>query len=308
LVGPDQIMHRGEDEGVVPLDRRTSHTPSVHQQDVGYEWNDAHEQLCQKWKDRSDHYGHLHTLAGKQWAQFNAWLGLPTKVLLSLIASVEFSQLSNASNNASWTFYFNGLAALLTLALEGAQDYLGLGPRATKHFAAATIYEKLAMNIEIELCHPRNQRVNVRAFMRHAKITLQNLKETAPDIPSRILDAYLQAVEAADRGQISQYVRNVPEAGGMLPVPPPPVAVPPPPVPPTNPPAPPPPLSVPSPPTNPSSFRALSLVPPPVESHPEDNINPETDLQDEFAQAMQRKLEDKQARLEAFRLQRFNES
>ena len=37
-----------ENKASLVVDRRNSHTPSVHQQDVGYEWNDDHETLLKK--------------------------------------------------------------------------------------------------------------------------------------------------------------------------------------------------------------------------------------------------------------------
>lgn len=316
-----------EHKASLVVDRRNSHTPSVHQQDVGYEWNDDHETLLKKWKDRSDHYIHLHSLAGKQFSKFHSWLGLPTKVLLSLIASIEFSQLSNESNSG-WTFYFNGVVALTALALEAAQDYLGLAPRASKHYSASNIYEKLAMSIEMEMCNPREKRVNVRAFLRRAKATLQNLKETAPDVPERILEAYLKELEQSERDQVSQYVRNVP---GGLPVKgvkataalsplSPPLSSPPlqqlPPLLSSLPLLSSPPLSS-SPPLQ--QLPPLSSSPPPQLPPPLAQLStvvvisnvdsdPETDLQDEFASAMQQKLQEKKNRMEHLQLQHFNES
>lgn len=272
-----------ENKASLGIERRNSHTPSVHQQDVGYEWNDDHETLLKKWKDRADHYGHLHSLAGKQFSKFNSWLGLPTKILLSAIASVEFSQLSGISNS-EWTFYFNGLIALAALALETAQDYLGLAPRASKHYTASNIYEKLAMNIEMEMCNPREKRVNVRAFLRKAKTTLQDLKETAPDIPERILESYLKDLEQSEKAKISQYVRNVP---GGLPIP-------------TT-----------AEPVGVSQPLSTVVVVPTVYSNPDIQktpLDPETDLQDEFANAMQQRLQEKKTRIEQLQMQRFNET
>lgn len=259
--------------------RRHSRTPSVHEQDLGFEWNDQHEELVKKWQERSEHYSKLHNMAGKQFSTLNSWLGLPTKLCLSLIASIEFSQLTNVES-AGWSFYFNGVVALLTLALETAQDYLGFAPRAAKHYSAANIYEKLAMNIEMELCNPREKRVNVRAFMRRAKQTLQDVKETAPDIPTRILDGYLKDMETQPPAsfKVTQMVRTSDQ--------PPPVQ-----------------NVVPS--LDPQvqevkiNMNGIDPQPGPTDI--------ENDLQDEFALEMQRKLQLKKEKIEQYQLQRFNE-
>jgi hypothetical protein len=262
------------------MERRHSRTPSVHQQDLGFEWNEKHEELVKKWQERSTHYTKLHNMAGKHYSTLNSWLGIPTKVCLSLIASIEFSQLTNVES-AGWSFYFNGVIALLTLALETVQDYLGFSPRSAKHYSAANIYEKLSMNIEMELCNPREKRVNVRAFMRHAKETLQGVKETAPDIPTSILDGYLKDMEQQhpESFKINQMVRNIEPTslGSIKP--------------------------------NNSSVPEVGIGVNGSDTHedPKDLTDPETDLQDEFDLEMQRKLQLKKEKIEQYQLQRFNE-
>ena len=260
-------MSDDETERGLAIDRKNSGTPSVHEQDVGFEWNDQHEELLRKWKDRSENYSQLHDWAGKRFSKFHTWLGLPTKLLLSLIATIEFSQLSNV-DSSGWSFYFNGFVAILSLGFETAQDYLGWSSRATKHFSAAAIYDKLALNIEMELCHPRTKRTNVRAFMRHAKTILQDLKETAPDIPFHMLNQYVEKIPV-ERTTTSRHVRIPLQISPAVPSVAPPAA------------------------------EHQNLAPP---------VNPETDLQDEFALEMQRRIQEKKDKLEQFQIQRFNES
>lgn len=269
-----------DDPNAKSIERRHSRTPSVHQQDLGFEWNEKHEELVKKWQERSTHYSKLHNMAGKHFSTLNSWLGIPTKICLSLIASIEFSQLTNAES-AGWSFYFNGVIALLTLALETVQDYLGFAPRSAKHYSAANIYEKMSMNIEMELCNPCEKRVNVRAFMRHAKETLQDVKETAPDIPTSILDSYLKDMEKQppESFKVKQMVRNI-EQTSLEPMK-----------------------------TNNNSVTSVPEVR--IEANGtvthEDPTDPETDLQDEFDLEMQRKLQLKKEKIEQYQLQRFND-
>jgi hypothetical protein len=272
-------MSVDDTNGKSPERRRHSHTPSVHQQDLGFEWNENHEELVRKWQERSNHYSKLHNMAGKHFSTLNSWLGIPTKVCLSLIASIEFSQLTSVES-AGWSFYFNGVIALLTLALETVQDYLGFAPRSAKHYSAANIYDKLAMNIEMELCNPREKRVNVRAFMRHAKETLQDVKETSPDIPTSILDEYLRDMEQQppERFKINQMVRNV-KKDTIDPV-----------------------RKVPQ--VQNDANRTDTHE---DQANQADPTDPETDLQDEFDLEMQRKLQLKKEKIEQYQIQRFNE-
>lgn len=184
-----------------PTDRiepvHRSGTPSVHEHDIGFEWNDEHENLLQKWRGRTSYYGKLHEMAGEMYEVWNSRISLPTKILFSVISLTEFSQLSNDGNDGNgWNFYFCAFVALIGLIFSIARDYLGWQQRALKHCNSSVAYDKLTMDIEMELCHAREKRTNVRAFMRNMKTRMQDLKETAPDVPPQIVDRYVTLLES----------------------------------------------------------------------------------------------------------------
>lgn len=297
-----------DDEDLTLAQRLFAHEPNhptVRQEDLGFEWNDQHEDLLKKWQERSRHYGKLHNLSGKFFKKFHRWLGLPTKLFLSLIAAVEFSQLTNIGQT-DWSFYFNGFVALVALLMETAHEYLGWGPRSQKHFGSSTTYESLAMDIETELCHPREKRTNVRAFLRHAKSTLQGLSEATPDVPTFVLNHYVQNTVNSEERSLGLWdllpvpwvrhpaVAKAQAATERAPVdstPPGPTSLSPTPVQHPTPVSPPPPPPL-----------APSRTPPTLPTLPTD------DLQDEFASELQRKLQAQRDRVYEFQVQRWQEN
>lgn len=246
-------------------EQKRSDTPSVHAGDLGFEWNDQHEELAKKWKDRCEQYSKLHNLAGKYYEKLNTIISLPTKLLLTLIATIEFSQLSQV-DQSTWSFYFNGFLAILTLLIQQARDYLGWNMRVTKHFNVANSFEKLATGIEVELCNTFDKRINVKAFMRYCKTNLQNLKENSPSIPDSVLEKYLKDMTNDEKKSVNLYVRKIEQ--------------------------------------QPTTQEQVVV---PVNDLTNNETNDETDIQDEFALEMQKKLDEKRQKLEKFQLERMNE-
>ena len=236
------------------MDRKNSNAVIVQVQDVGFTWNTKHDELLTKWKTYCQYYSKLHDLSAERFTKYHNWVGIPTKFLLSLIVVIEFHELSSQQCANNWNFYFNGFVALSSIGFETVRDFLAWSTRSTKHLAASATYDKLNMNIELELCHPFENRTNVRAFMRHVKATMQGLKESSPSIPNDIQNQYIENFNF-DR---ENHSKELPEE------------------------------------KNNTNFEEID--------------SQESDLQDEFAAEMQRRLEIKQNKaLEEYQLQRLND-
>lgn len=195
---PLSLESKFPDSQPVPtLGRQISKTPSLHDHDEGHEWNEVHEKLLKGWGERSQYYSIMHDRAGKHYEKLNKWMGLPCKILLSVISSVEFAQLSQAQqeSNTQWSSYLVGFIAIVGLIIELSQDFLAFESKSTKHFLSAISYDKLYMEVASELSHPRNRRINVKSYLRSVKRSLCDIKDTSPDIPIKILDKYLKEVD-----------------------------------------------------------------------------------------------------------------
>ena len=169
-----------------------------------------------------------------------------------------------------------------------------------KHFAASAVYTKLAMNIDMEICHPREKRSNVRAFLRMVKTTLQDLKETVPDIPLRILNKYVEETHAKAKAPLSlpPLQSQQPNLQPQLPQQPQPQSQS---------------LQSQQHPNTPQSANVAAQnynQPTPLEQLrviPNIENDDETDIQDEFAAEVQKRLQIKKQNAEEFQIQRMNE-
>lgn len=173
--------------------RRNSRSVSVHEHDIGFEWNTYHENLLKLWGERSQYYSVMHDRAGKYYSKWNKYLRIPCKVILALVGSIQFAQLSNL-DNVQWSSYLSGFLAIVGFMIEMGHEFLGFDIVAAKHFSASMIYDKLYMDVSIELSHPAPKRSNVRAFVRRIRQILANTKGASPDIPIHILDKYMTEI------------------------------------------------------------------------------------------------------------------
>jgi hypothetical protein len=169
--------------------RRYSHTPSVHEGDLGAQWNTNHETLVKSWSHRAECYSRMHDTAGKYYLRLHRWFGVPCKLILFAVGSIQFSQLSNSQDNL-WSFYISGFIAMVGLMIELGKECLTFDQTASQHFTAAATYDKLHLDIQTQLSFDAAERLNVKAFLRHCKHVLSNMKETV-NIPSHVLEVFL---------------------------------------------------------------------------------------------------------------------
>ena len=180
-----------DDKDFVPvLGRRYSHSLSIHEKDVGAEWNDNHEELARTWSQRSKDYSLLHDQAGKYYKTLDKMIGLPAKLIFLFVSSAQFGQLSDTQSSTAIT-YIVLILGIIGFLVDMGQDWLDFGGISTKHFLASSVYDKLNMDILVELANPKNKRTNVRAFLRNARGILSDTKSTAPDIPDYVLEKYV---------------------------------------------------------------------------------------------------------------------
>lgn len=181
------------DEPIV-IRREISHTPSVHEDDVGYEWNSNHETLFKQWAERSQYYSIMHDRSGKHYGKLHKWMGIPSKILLTMIGSIQFSQLSDMSN-VQWSLYLTGFLSMIALMISMARDFYNFESLSHQHLASAAVYDRMYMNIASQLVYTRGMRTNVRSYMRSVRSKLADVKQTSPPIPSHILNEYVTELD-----------------------------------------------------------------------------------------------------------------
>ena len=171
--------------------RRYSHTPSIHEHDVGFVWNNDHEKLIKEYATQATNYAILHDRTAKYYNTLNKYMAIPSKIISGAVSFIQFAQLTDTSN-ATWNFYLSGFLSMVALFFQVLVDYIDYQTLSNKHSMSSIIYDNLSMDIAMELTHPKEQRANVRSFFRKVKQTLTDTKKITPDIPNSVLDSFVK--------------------------------------------------------------------------------------------------------------------
>lgn len=159
-----------------------------------FEWTDVQERNVAQWGDTALSYAMMHNKTGRHYEKWYKRMGLPVLILTSIISTLEFVTAANSCDTA-WINILAGLLAMICAALSAAHNFLGFQERYQKHYAVSVEYDALYMEIAEQLSYYRQQRVNVRVFIRNMMRVLKTLKKSAPDIPEHILDKFIKDVD-----------------------------------------------------------------------------------------------------------------
>ncbi len=147
----------------------------------------------------STYSGRGHQTAGRRWSGINTWLGLPTTILTTLLASG--AGLSALVGSVNW---LTALLALLAAALTAVRGFLRPGEVAEEHALKGTRYislrndTRLFLNIDLISAKSDDE---LAGRVRELRQRYNELNETPPlHIPRK---DYLAAKESIATGESS---------------------------------------------------------------------------------------------------------
>jgi hypothetical protein len=157
-------------------------------------WDYRKEKLIKRWGRISYYKKNMHYVAGKQFEQWNKYLGVPNIILSVVVGTSLFgtSGLSIDTDSSKYVMLIAGLIALIGAALSGVHQFLDFGGLAQKHIQASTIYDNIVYTIQMELAFPREERENPIAFISAIKTTIQNSERACPSIPMSIHKKFIK--------------------------------------------------------------------------------------------------------------------
>jgi len=154
-------------------------------------WNRYHENLLQKWAERSKTYSIMHSLCAQYYVKYHKRLGIPVVILGGITSSSIFS--SNQEHYSMVWNYVNGVLSLLVAALIGISSFMNISEKITKHQTAAFKYTKIAMDIDELLSFGRQSRFSApQSFIRARKSEMLDIRENAPEVLSWIMTRYIK--------------------------------------------------------------------------------------------------------------------
>lgn len=124
----------------------------------------------------------LHTRSEKRYSYLNNFLAIPTIVLSTITGagSIGFGSMVEVS-------YIMGGLSILVSIISTLNSYFAFAKRCEAHRITSVSYNKLYLQISIELSLPRKKRLNVKEFMKSVSEQIVRLNEIQPAVPDIVI-------------------------------------------------------------------------------------------------------------------------
>ena len=147
-------------------------------------WNDSQEKLLKSIAERSNCMRWLHTQCNLHFENMNFYLTIPNVVISTLNGSFTMSltSLFPDPSQQKYATTIIGLISILSAVLITMNQYVKSQQMSEAHRSAGLSYGKLHRHIMNELSMRRDQRSNGLDFLKHVRIEIDRLENTAPGI------------------------------------------------------------------------------------------------------------------------------
>lgn len=151
-----------------------------------HHWKKEQEEILKKWGDKALCYKIMHDKAYKKYWCLNAWFNIPIIIISTLSGAINFSS-NNFEDYKSIIILFSGAMNILTGIMGTIASYIGLSKKVEGHRIAFLSWDKFTRKIQIELSKPRDERVNVKDFIKLSSDEYDRLIEISPILGDDII-------------------------------------------------------------------------------------------------------------------------
>jgi len=140
--------------------------------------------VINNWRFRADRVQQAHYLAGRRYERFNRYMGVPTTLIMAVVGTTIFSNLSeNASGLSTELQIIVGGLSVLAAALSGIQTFLGFSELAEKHRLAGARYAHLKQTLELLECLNSESKYK---DLQDIEAQWGKLREESPNLPQTV--------------------------------------------------------------------------------------------------------------------------
>lgn len=124
----------------------------------------------------------LHTSSEKRYNYLNNFLAIPAIILSTITGagSIGFGSSTDIS-------YAMGAISIIVSIISTLNSFFSFAKRSESHRITAVSYNKLYLQISIELSLPRKKRLNVKEFMKSVSEQIVRLNEIQPAVPDVVI-------------------------------------------------------------------------------------------------------------------------
>jgi len=155
-------------------------------------WDDPTENILKHWAEVSEVYAFLHKQSHLKFHKLNLSFVVPQIILSTLTGFCSLSltsfNLSEQDKNVSQVAI--GSVNILVGILGTLLSILKYTQLSEQHLTASQMFEKLYLDIEVELGLPKLSRKAIEPFLRLCKQRFENLIETSPIIQKDIIKKF----------------------------------------------------------------------------------------------------------------------
>lgn len=155
-------------------------------------------------------YSYLHKKSEQLYESRRIFIDLPCIILATINGATSIGSQS-LFGGAEMASVGVGIVALFTATLQTIGSYFGWAKRAESHRIASLQYAKLYRTITVDLKLPREERPNLKDFLKNIKEQYDRLSETSPLIPSQVIQHFKSTFKDKQYDSISK----PPEANGL---------------------------------------------------------------------------------------------
>lgn len=156
------------------------------QSENNYTWKKEQEDILKKWADKSLCYKIMHDKAYKKNWCLNTWFNIPIIVISTISGAINFSS-NGLTNYKDTIIIISGALNIFTGVLGTISSYIGLAKKVEGHRIASISWDKFSRKIQIELSKSRDERVNVKDFIKLCSDEYDRLLEISPMIGDDII-------------------------------------------------------------------------------------------------------------------------
>lgn len=140
--------------------------------------------VIHNWRFRSDRVQQAHYLAGRRYERFNRYIGAPTAVIMAIVGTAIFSNISDKAQGLSvkWQIVV-GLLSVTAAVLSGLQTFLGFAELGEKHRTAGARYAHLKQKLELLECYVGD---DVQEKLNEIENSWAKLREDSPNLPQSV--------------------------------------------------------------------------------------------------------------------------
>lgn len=165
-------------------------------------WTQKVEELIIIWNKDIQEQVALHEKSGYYYRNKKQLVGLPA-VLIPLM----MAPFSATFADKSWIQYVNMFSFVIVGFLSGLETFFSFGSSKEKHFNHSSRYQELQTYIESQLFKKKKFRLEVDVFLTEVRMKYDNLRTTAPTIPTTITDMD-ESYKNKDQELITQKIFN----------------------------------------------------------------------------------------------------